>query len=511
MKSIYLLLSFIALISFTQSNSLQTKRILMILFPGGNTQHKSIKELFDYSINNPSSNYNYEYHLVLYRNDLPLWKVEPSKDYFFYVYGNGSEGLNNFNSISGAFITLYIKWLKEFSRLFLQSNLMSLLQDEQSNNPFDLIATDIPNYVSVLIQQELKVPLKMYLSPRPFPQLFFDLFELNTNYVPGIGLMANDKMNFSQRFNNFFSLIRDKFNLWRLQKEQIALYKQFNFSLKPDLFMRDSFNMIQYPQGLVFPMSVPPNFKFLNAISIKQGQVVNDKTVIEFIDQYKRIIYLSQEAFQLASISVLNEIGLKGNVGFIIQSNVTQKESNMPLMSTNTDGLDILSLKETTCLISTGNIELITQSLYNHKPMILISNGLMQNNIISFAINRGIGVKVDALSSKDILTEYINTVCLNEKDNHYKSNAKVIGNILKGNKDAKQEYVLWLDYGFKFSYVNLIVPLYLKGNWFNINCLDVFFFVIVIIVAIILLLRFILNSMFGTCKKDKRRSKTKQD
>lgn len=514
MQSIYHLLLAVSSIAIINSNSLQTKRIIMVLFPGGNRQHKSIKELFDHSIHNPSQDHEFEYHIIIYKTDLPFWKINSSNNYLFYSYGNGNEGLNDFDGLTGvSFITNYTKWLMDFSKLFLQTNIMTQLTAQQSPPRFDLIITDIPNYVSVLIQQELNIPLQMYLSPRPFPQLLFNLFELNTNYVPGIGSESSDRMNFGERFNNFFSLMRDKYIHWRLQKKQIDLYAKYHYSLKSDMFMRDSFNMIQYPKGLVFPMSVPPNFIFLNAIGIRQGKAISSIGVNDFISGHKSTIYITEKASELLKESDLIDISIKFNIGFVIQGNSTVKESNSPnIITTNIDAMDLIAHHDTKCIISLGDIDIISQSLYNYKPMILLNKGLMQNNIISFAIHKQIGINVEeGKVTKERLAEYLNSVCLNDADNYYKLNAKAIGHILKGNKDAKKEYVHWLDYGFKHSYNTLIVPLYLKGSWLNINCLDVFVFVLLIAIGLILFIRFILNSMLGTCKKDKQRPKVKRD
>jgi hypothetical protein len=49
-------------------NSLPTKRILQVMFPGGRTHNYVIKNLFNYTLHNEKI-YNYEYYIVIHNID----------------------------------------------------------------------------------------------------------------------------------------------------------------------------------------------------------------------------------------------------------------------------------------------------------------------------------------------------------------------------------------------------------------------------------------------------------
>ena len=55
----------ITLLYINQMNSLPTKRILQVMFPGGRTHNYVIKNLFNYTLHNEKI-YNYEYYIVIH-------------------------------------------------------------------------------------------------------------------------------------------------------------------------------------------------------------------------------------------------------------------------------------------------------------------------------------------------------------------------------------------------------------------------------------------------------------
>ena len=79
------------------------------------------------------------------------------------------------------------------------------------NNIYDMIISDRPNFIFYLLQKELKIKQKLYLSLRPLPQLFYNNIELNYNYIPILGSDNINIMDYSERTFNFFSSFSEKF------------------------------------------------------------------------------------------------------------------------------------------------------------------------------------------------------------------------------------------------------------------------------------------------------------
>ena len=78
-----------------------------------------------------------------------------------------------------------------------------------------------------------------------------------------------------------------------------------------------------------------------------------------------------------------------------------------------------------------------------------------------------------------------------------------ISKILRGNKDARERYTHWLNYGFKHGFDTLVVGLYEKGNWFNISGMDVFGFIMGIIILVVFLIYYCVSMFLRTCSRKK--------
>lgn len=70
-----------------------------------------------------------------------------------------------------------------------------------------MIISDRPNFIFYLLQNELNISQKMYLSMRPLPQLFPNNIELNPNYIPNLGSNNLNIMNYVERCSNFFLVL----------------------------------------------------------------------------------------------------------------------------------------------------------------------------------------------------------------------------------------------------------------------------------------------------------------
>ena len=59
--------------------NLKTKRMIVILIPGGHTHNYVIQNLFDYSISHEDK-YKYEYHIISHRIDSRIWEDKIKND-----------------------------------------------------------------------------------------------------------------------------------------------------------------------------------------------------------------------------------------------------------------------------------------------------------------------------------------------------------------------------------------------------------------------------------------------
>ena len=92
----------------------------------------------------------------------------------------------------------------------------------------------------------------------------------------------------------------------------------------------------------------------------------------------------------------------------------------------------------------------------------------------------------------------------------YKINLEKVARIFKGNKDARERYVHWVNYGFRHGYDTLVVGLYEKGNWFSIRGIDVFAFSVGCVLLVVFLMYSMIKLFLRTCSR-KTVKKVKKD
>ena len=481
-KTIILLLSnyLLLLLSLVAENvsptaaNLQKQNIIVLLFPDGSGNNYELKSLYDHSL---ISNPNYSYHVVLHRADYKIWneKMEQFDNSAFHFYPFGEqdtleplqkkEGKSFYKDVLGPRMETYIKD-------FMESEVISKLKNLHIK--FDLLETDIPSFLSVIVKDTFSINKVIYVSHRPLPQLFFKTFELNPSYYPYIGSQNGQVLTFTQRCMNFFFYIREKIYFWLNQRKNIQQLESYGYKTDNlnDMYIYNSLSLIQYPEGITFPLSMPPNMILLNSFNIYDYQSEGAPL------KERQYIYVTKDIYE-KNIEVFKS---KSQFVFITDIRALYNKNN----------------KNIKCSIVSSDMGEISASLFNGIPVIVYGNGMMEKNVQSFIKEHKLG---DVINNNINLYESI--VQKKLSDSIYQKNVSKISKILRGNKDARERYTHWLNYGFKHGFDTLVVGLYEKGNWFNISGMDVFGFIMGIIILVIFLIYYCVSMFLRTCTRKK--------
>lgn len=441
----------------------ESKKIVVVLFPGGRKVNKQLKILIDYT-NKKETDYIIQWHIVLYKTDYEIWKdYEP----FIHSFGQSSYLYNGINDLDEepqqSFFAYHQIKLRWFYQEFLESNIMKTLEMQKL---FDMIITDVPNYIAAVIAKKFDIQLRIIASMRPQPQLFEGVFELNPNYYPILGSLLSNDMTYQERCNNLFKHWSYKLIHYIARYEIRYLFKIFGFVIEDeDHYLNDTLIMIQYPKGITFPLSVPPNFILLNAVF---PNLIATDSEASFTSE--KIILITEEALHYVSDYLFSIIEANKEIEFYINREAIDN-SNSQLFT-------LMANEKVIGLLSTGDLNAISQSLYHFKPVIVIGKGLRDSNVKAFIKKMNCGITIDNISLKE-LNSAIKKVFI--ENNLYKRNTIKYGNILRGNRNGKEQFVYWLEYGLKNNYSLLNVPLYRNGFWLQKSCFDVFGFTLVII------------------------------
>ena len=511
----------ITLLYINQMNSLPTKRILQVMFPGGRTHNYVIKNLFNYTLHNEKI-YNYEYYIVIHNIDTDTWKdlIEKfPKKVFVYGYGKKEifkdmfgKSLDEMNKNPMFGFLNFNKGMKFNIKEFMESDILKTLKNLNTNGDFfDIISTDVPNFIHKVIQSELKIKKKMYLMPPVLPQTLYRNYELNPSYTPTIGSKYTNDMNFIERFLNFFVQTATKFMFFVFQTQQVKFLNSYGYNLDSVIHFPDSINILQFPLGIVFPISSPPNFIFLNTITSKPSEKIEDKKLDNFLNKYKKNVYVSQGTI-MTSISKEDLINIfklfeKDNYGFILSIRKEQmNDEEIKKLPENVfptrwvDQNNLLGDSRIYLFVTHGGFNSICESVYHGKPMVVLGVGLDQFNTASFIKKNEMGIvfQRNKFINKENLKNAIFNVLNNEK---YTLNTIRISSIIKDLKNPREEFQYWLNFVLKHGYDSLVIDTYFKSfSWIIVNGYDVAFAWFIIIVF----LCFLGKKLFSGKKKDKK-------
>ena len=511
-------------------NSLQKKRILVNIFPGGKTHNYVIKNLFNYTLNNIDI-YKYEYHIIVHDIDLETWKEEIEytlNNYFIYSYGNKTifkdyfgKSIEEMNKNPNYGFLNFNKGMKFNIKEFIESNILQKLKILSKNEEdyFNIIGTDVPNYINKLLQSELKIKLKMYIFPPAIPQIFFSNFELNPSYTPTVGSKFTNNMNFYERIQNFFIQSATKIMFKIFQFQQSKLVNSYGYNVDSFIHFQDAIHFFQFPLGIVFPMSFPPNFILLNTITSENPKKINDENINNFLNQYETNIYISQGTI-MKSIETENLFDIinyyKGkNIGFILgirkdllSDNDIKKFPKHAKIIRWINQNDLLGDNRIKLFITHGGFNSICESIFHGKPMIVLGVGLDQFNTASFVkkYEMGISFQKRTFINKENIINAINEILNNKK---YYENVIKHSKFIKKLKDPRKEFKYWLDIVLEHGTDYLIIETYMKKfSWFIVNGYDVSIFYIFLFFIVFLIqfktLKCIYCYIFGTCQKKKK-------
>lgn len=514
---------------------LETKRLLMIIFPGGTSHHFVIKSLFDYTVSHQDK-FTYEYHMIIHNIDKKNWEaVSSHPNYHLYHYGDIAQckehlinSIAMFNSNPNFGFMNFNKGMKYHIKEFMESGILNKLKHIH----FDTIGSDIPTYIQVILAKELSIKNKIYISPPAIPQILYRNFELNPSYTPAVGAKFLDEMLFKERILNYIYQNAAKLIFTLFQKEQANYVKSnYGYDVGTTIHFTDALHFLQYPLGIAFPLSTPPNFVLLNAITPKDSLPMNqsDINIDTFLSKYEHNVYLSQGTIMdivdiNKQINVFKYFANKGNVGFVLsmradvlsESAIKQMPSNVYVTHWVNQN-DLLGDERIKCFVTHGGINSVAESIYHNKPMVVLGVGLDQINTAAYVKKKNIGITVQEqhLVTEEFLVSSIEDILINNKE--YVNRINVVNNVMKYSKDPKEEFKFWIDFGFANGYDALVIDTIKNGNWFIVNGYDVQ----LVFVGVVVLFMYIIISIYrclywyfcAPCesKKGQKRKKHKFD
>ena len=439
-------------------SSQRQRNILVLFFPNGNNENLDIKNLYD--------NSNYTYHLIIHQSEVNKWK-NPNKKYILYPYGN-SDNLKPMKEEISKKISFYKdifnSRLKLLTESFIKEKILDKLIKAKIN--FSMIQTNIPNYISIYLKEYFKIPLFIYLCNIPVPQFLFEGFDINFWTIPYIG-----RNNFQNKFHlkilNYIYNIIDIYYFHYAQKQSLSILKDihiFKYMRIKSYFNLNSLYIIQFPNGIFTPINHPSNMLFFNSFILKNETLNNTKT--------NNYLFINSE------IDLTN---IKINVKYTRDEN------------------EFINQNIKYCLIK-SDINQISKCLYFGIPIIVYGKGTIQQNLNEYLKETGAAIILN--DNFGNINELIKEIDLNSD---YKKNAERISKILKSNKNAKDEYNYWIEYGFNYTYKKMITP-FKRKNILFLDGLDFKVGFIIFILTLIFLIIYI-TKLFLKCGRKKRKLK----
>lgn len=552
MKKLYICLFLLVFLpkyisnTFTHNNTNITSNnnILIVLFPGGIHKNLQIINLLTSSLTDTSLN-KINYSIIIHIGEVELFKTEIPLSllhkFTFYTYGilSDIETIDIDDLPKQPYFQFYQLKLRRFYQDFLDSNILAELSQKQSK--FKIIISDRPNYISFLLQRLLSIENKMYLSMRPFPQLFYKIIEYNPNYTPLLVSDMTDVMNYKERCVNFFNYLSQQLILYLSRYEIKYLFNDYGYKQidTTNYYFNDAITLIQYPIGITFPLSLPPNVITLNAIEVNDNNnILNKETNInfneqikEFISLFNHIVIISKDIQYHVTKEVLNEFrnecDKKYKIGFIML-NVNNK--NDLSIKDNTLFYEVnsitsyynylhyfMEIKEVAVLITPSVFRELTVAIFHKKPIISVNNGWYHENINAYVKKKMLGLIINSnnINNSKIYVQYILQLCDNEDEieniNIYRKSAAKISIILHNSKIASNEFNLWLKYGLNSKYNLISNNAYVSQSWFAFYGYDVFIICSSVIVVLLYIILYVLIKLYKVCKSKIQLYKVKTD
>ena len=303
---------------------------------------------------------------------------------------------------------------------------------------------------------------------------------------------------------------------------QTQIINSYGYDLDNNIHIYNSFHIIQYPLGLSYPLSLPPNFVLIGSVTSKPAEKIEDKNIENILNKYKKNIYISNGTLIKIILEINDIIKIfkyleSENIGVILslrKNELTEEQiKNFPNNVYVTNWLEqnnILGDKRINLFVTHGGFNSVQESVYHGKPMVVLGVSLDHFNVASFVKSKKLG---EVFQNKNLInTENIISAIkkvLNSEE--YKNNAEKIGKIMKSTKNPREEFKYWIDYGFKFGYQHLEINSYkYKYSWIIVNGYDIAFIWIIIFIIIIHIIKRIYNCIHDClCGKCENKHKIK--
>lgn len=517
------------LISFVFS-----KNALVVVFPFYQNKNLDLAELIRTTVNET----NVSYDILIEQNEGKKWKKQfEAKNYvIFYEYEvyHDEKDQNGIDvDIDEAPKDAQFKFTQIYLRRIYQSFLDSVDNLNIMNKTYDMLITDQPNFISVILSKRLNIRRNLYLSMSPLPQIFKKSFEFNPSYFPSFASDFSNVMSYGERCKNFFTYVSDTMIDWLSRYEIQYLFNDYGYHdiYNYDIILDNAMTLIQYPHGVAFPLSTPPNFVLLNALAVDEEytrMVDVDSKLQKFMSKYENVVIVSRNIFYHLNISIIKEIvNDNSKYGFIF----LRDKLNTTITSENIFTYDItnftlseefkllhtlLTENKILTVITYGNINEISISLHHSKPVVTIGNGAIHHNINSYIKTNMLGFSFGDSEMFSSLSYKKAFRILSEDDSDedeisiYKKNAIKLSNILISNKSAKKEFIKWVKYGFTNGYETLNIIAYKKHSWFVLFGLDVFITFLLIAIIIVSIVIYGIVKIYKKCFS-KKENKLKKD
>lgn len=520
-------------ISFLFSFAL-TKNALVVVFPFYQNKNLDLAELIHSTVNET----NVSYDILIEKNEGKKWKKQFQKNnlvhfYEYEVYHDEKDQNGIDVDIDEAPKEAQFKFTQIYLRRIYQSFLDSVDNFNIMNKTYDMLITDQPNFISVILSKRLNIKHNLYVSMSPLPQIFKKSFEFNPSYFPSFASDFSNIMTYGERCKNFFTYISDTMIDWLSRYEIQYLFNDYGYHdiYNYDIILDNAMTLIQYPHGVAFPLSTPPNFILLNALAVDEEytkEINVDSKIKQFMNKYENVVLVSKSIFYHLNVSIIKEIvNDNSKYGFVF----LRDKINTTITSDNIFTYDItnFTLSEEFKLLHTlmnenkiltvityGNINEISISLLHSKPVITIGNGAIHHNMNSYIKTNMLGFSFgdsemySSLSYKKAFRIFSEDDSDEDEISIYKKNAIKLSNILKSNKSTKKEFIKWVNYGFKNGYETLNIIAYKKHSWFVVFGLDVFITFLLLAIIILSIVVYGIVRIYKKCFS-KKEQKLKKD
>jgi hypothetical protein len=461
--------------------------IIVLLFPdGSNSSSTQLLPLLKHAYSKNSDLY---FHIVLHLTDFPFWRPSSNQHFIFYPFGTITT-LPPFNKLEGNSFNkdVYFPRMKEFHSEFFKNNLSGALNAKGVK--FDLIITDSPNYPSIYLQNIFNIKNIMYLTHRPFPQVFFRNFNNNSNYFSYINTPKGKSTTLQNKVMDYFTYLKEKFFYIYYQNKGHAIVDKYQIKDIPkEMHVNNSVTLMQYVEGFGSPLQQPANMFLLNAFDIHDES--KNVATYEIPKNKRHNIYVSKELY----FKYKSEFDKRPLFNYYYDIEYLYNEVNV-------------KNKKISCSITTNDYNEIMHSLYNGIPVITIKGkGFVEKYIQDYITLNQLGENVDTFDMN-----MISMILTDDKLNEYTKNAEQIRKGMLNGNDAKERFAHWLSHGLSHGYSDVMVNVNESGKAFVDNNVDLIcgfvLLPLVLFVIAYIIFKKIVNCL---CGKKERKEKVKKD